>query len=46
MNIFHKTNQIIGYFSDAIAVIFSVDQGEHPTLGIQSFIGDIHRRHS
>jgi hypothetical protein len=41
MNSLSKIAQIIGYFSDAIAVIFSVDQGGHPDFGIQPFTGDI-----
>jgi hypothetical protein len=39
-------NQIIGYFSDAVAVIFSVDREDHPAPGIQPFTGKIHRRKS
>ncbi len=46
MKVTHMVNQIIGYVSDATAVIFSVDQGEHPSAGIQPFSGKIHRRHS
>ena len=46
MNFTNMMNHIIGYFSDAIAVIFSVDRGEHPSAGIQPFTGKIHRRHS
>ena len=46
MNVTHMVNQIIGYFSDAVAVIFSIDWEEHPSAGIQPFTGKIHRRHS
>jgi hypothetical protein len=46
MNVTHMVNQIIGYFSDAVAVIFSVDRQEHPSAGIQPFTGKIHRRNS
>lgn len=46
MNVTNMVNQIIGYFSDAIAVIFSVDRQEHPPAGIQPFTGKIHRRRS
>jgi hypothetical protein len=46
MNIFNKTNEVIGYFSEAIAVIFSVDEGGHPDFGIQPFTGDINHQRS
>jgi hypothetical protein len=43
MSITNMVNQIVGYFSDAVAVIFSVDREDHPT-GIQPFTGKIRRR--
>jgi hypothetical protein len=46
MRIANMINQAIGYFSDAFAVIFSVDRGDHPPAGIQPFTGKIHHRHS
>jgi hypothetical protein len=46
MNVTNMVNQIIGYFSDAVAVIFSVDRAEHPPAAINPFTGKIHRRRS
>jgi hypothetical protein len=46
MNVTNMVNQIIGYFSDAVAVIFGIDREEHPSAGIQPFTGRIHRRRS
>jgi hypothetical protein len=46
MKVTNAVNQIIGYFSDAITVIFSVDRGDHPPAGVQPFTGKIYRRHS
>jgi hypothetical protein len=34
----------IGFISDAAAVIFSTDLGDHPPAGIQPFTGEINRR--
>jgi hypothetical protein len=45
MSFSNIVNKTIGYFSDAVAIIFSVDQHDHPAIGIQPFTGEINRRH-
>jgi hypothetical protein len=37
-------NQVIGYLSDAAAVIFDIDRVKHPVMGTQAFTGEISRR--
>jgi hypothetical protein len=44
MSIPNLVNQTIGYFSDAVAVIFSVDREAHSPVGVQPFTGEINRR--
>jgi hypothetical protein len=46
MNVTNMVNRVIGYFSDAVAVIFSVDRGDHPPVGVQPFTDEIRRRRS
>jgi hypothetical protein len=35
--------ETIGFFSDAVGVVFSADLEKHPSVGIQPFTGEINR---
>jgi hypothetical protein len=45
MRIATMLDRFIGYFSTAVARIFSLDRSTYPATGVQPFEGEIDKKH-